>query len=231
MGTEIAELWRYPVKALVGERVATLDLDERGVVGDRRWAIHDEDGRIASGKSTRRFRRRDEALTLAGRTGDSGVEVLDPLRSPGGPVRRAGDPSTDVWLSERLGVAVRLREEGEVPHLDAGPVHLVGTATLAWAAEHWGGSPDARRLRPNLVVATDEPFVEDTWDRLDVGTAVLGVEGPTERCRMLDLVEGRPALHPWLRGAARERDACLGVYASVLDRGRLAQGDAVTVRA
>lgn len=39
---EVGELWRYPVKSMMGERVERLELGERGAVGDRAWATRDE---------------------------------------------------------------------------------------------------------------------------------------------------------------------------------------------
>jgi uncharacterized protein len=38
----IEEIWRYPVKSMMGERVASVDIDPLGVVGDRIWAARDE---------------------------------------------------------------------------------------------------------------------------------------------------------------------------------------------
>jgi uncharacterized protein YcbX len=52
----LAELWRYPIKSLAGERLSTVNVNPRGVEGDRLWALVDPEGGIASGKTTRRFR-------------------------------------------------------------------------------------------------------------------------------------------------------------------------------
>ena len=38
----VLELWRYPVKSMAGERIASTSIGERGVHGDRLWAIRDE---------------------------------------------------------------------------------------------------------------------------------------------------------------------------------------------
>ena len=47
----IAELWRYPVKSMLGERVPELSVTSRGAVGDRAWALRDlVSGRVASAK-------------------------------------------------------------------------------------------------------------------------------------------------------------------------------------
>jgi uncharacterized protein len=38
---QVAELWRYPVKSLGGERVEQAGVGARGVLGDRLWAVRD----------------------------------------------------------------------------------------------------------------------------------------------------------------------------------------------
>jgi uncharacterized protein len=38
---QVAELWRFPVKSLGGERVEHTEISPRGVLGDRLWAIRD----------------------------------------------------------------------------------------------------------------------------------------------------------------------------------------------
>ena len=62
-----------------------------------------------------------------------------------------------------MGDPVRVLAEGATPHQDDGQVSLVGTASLDWCREHLGVDADRRRIRPNLVVDTSEPFVEETW--------------------------------------------------------------------
>ena len=57
-GPVVAQAWRYPVKSLGGEQVAVCWADERGLAGDRVWAVQDRDGKLGSGKNSRRFRRR-----------------------------------------------------------------------------------------------------------------------------------------------------------------------------
>ncbi|MEE8311028.1 MAG: MOSC domain-containing protein [Candidatus Binatia bacterium] len=38
----VAEIWRHPVKSMMGERVAVAELTSVGIVGDRAWAVRDE---------------------------------------------------------------------------------------------------------------------------------------------------------------------------------------------
>jgi uncharacterized protein len=47
----IAELWRFPVKSLLGEQLDVVDVAEGGIVGDRAFALIDtETGKVASAK-------------------------------------------------------------------------------------------------------------------------------------------------------------------------------------
>ena len=36
------QIWKYPVKSMLGSRVDTAELAEEGIVGDRIWALRDE---------------------------------------------------------------------------------------------------------------------------------------------------------------------------------------------
>jgi uncharacterized protein len=38
----VESVWRYPAKSMMGDRFWSLPVDERGVVGDRGWAVRDE---------------------------------------------------------------------------------------------------------------------------------------------------------------------------------------------
>ncbi|MBP7777908.1 MAG: MOSC domain-containing protein [Acidobacteria bacterium] len=52
----IAGLWRFPVKSMAGERLEHADLSERGLLGDRAYALVDAaTGKVASAKSVRLF--------------------------------------------------------------------------------------------------------------------------------------------------------------------------------
>ncbi len=224
---------RYPVKSMGGEDLAVAAMDDRGLVGDRWWAVVDAEDRLASGKTTRRFRRRDAVFDFAARTVGDTVRVVGPDAASGSAGDWVvGDPDLDAALSAAMAAEVAVRAEADVAHQDAGPVSLVGSATLAWAADRLGGDDGRHRIRVNLVVATDEPFEEEGWvDRVvGVGEVGLAIMEPIERCRMVDLAQdgvARPA--EWLRGLAAERpEPVLGVYARVATTGTLHPGDPVT---
>ena len=52
----VAELWRFPVKSMQGERLREVEVTTRGVVGDRAYALIDaETGKVVSAKSVKLF--------------------------------------------------------------------------------------------------------------------------------------------------------------------------------
>jgi uncharacterized protein YcbX len=113
-----------------------------------------------------------------------------------------------------------------------GSVSLIGTATLDWCADRWGVNADARRLRPNIVVATSVPFVEESWvgKRLGIAGVRLDVVERVPRCRMIDIdQDGATASGRWLKWLAAERDMRLAVYADVRIPGCISLGDKVEV--
>jgi uncharacterized protein YcbX len=226
MPYRVTSLRRYPVKSMGGESLDAVDLDRRGIVGDRWFAVQDEQGRFASGKATQRFRRRDAVFDYrAVTTSERGVEV----RSAGGSWR-VGDPALDAELSSAMGSPVRVTPEADVPHQDAGSVSLVGTASLAWCAARFGVDADPRRLRVNMVFESDEPFIEDSWvgQSVRIGATVLTVARRVERCRTIDVAQdGAEAQQRWLEPLGAHRDLRVAIYADVTAPGRIGVGDAV----
>lgn len=218
----------FPVKSMLGEERERLVLDGRGVAGDRLWALRYEDGKLGSGKNSRRFRRTPGMLEYA-----AVYEGGDPVvTAPDGETLRPGDPR----IGELFGAGVELAREGEVSHQDAGAVSLVGTASLRALGELLGDVDpvDVRRLRKNIVVETDEPWIEENWVGREIafdGGPRLRVVERIERCVMTTQAQrGLPADNRILKTLTASRGMCVGVYADVVTPGTLALGAEVTVR-
>jgi uncharacterized protein len=227
----VVEVRRYPVKSMLGERLDAVAVDRRGLAGDRRWAVRDPDGRLGSGKSSRRFVRMDGLLRFSARD-DGGVPVLT---FPDGSTVRGDDPAVGARLAGALGRdRVELAREADVPHFDSAALHLCTTASLDHLARLQPGSRvDRRRFRPNLVVDVGgrAGFVEDGWvgRRLAVGPDLeLEVTERTERCVMVTMAQEDLGDDPrLLRAVADHNGLCLGVNAEVARPGRVAVGDEV----
>jgi uncharacterized protein YcbX len=120
---------------------------------------------------------------------------------------------------------------------DAASVHLLTTATLERLRELYPrGRFEVRRFRPNIVVAMADGasgFVENDWvgHTVAIGDEVrLSVTGPCPRCVMTTLTQGDLPRDPGiLRTAAQGNHVNVGVYASVLQGGKVRRGDSITV--
>ena len=52
----VVSLWRYPVKSMMGEELNAGDITQRGLLGDRAYAlVDDSDGKVASAKNPRKW--------------------------------------------------------------------------------------------------------------------------------------------------------------------------------
>jgi len=227
----VAALWRYPVKSMLGERCPSLALTARGVHGDRLYAIRDADGKFGSGKSTRRFRRIDGLFAFHA-IYDGDVPVIT---FPDGRHLRGDDAGVHGALSAALGQPVTLAHEAAISHMDAGPVHLLTSASLAWLRGLLPAARlDARRFRPNVLVDLPgaNPLEREWLGRtVTVGAEVrLAIRDMTERCVMVSLAQSElpddPAI---LRTIAQDAGMEFGVYADVVAPGRISVGDPVTV--
>jgi uncharacterized protein len=118
---------------------------------------------------------------------------------------------------------------------DAAVVHVLTTATVdRLRALYPQGRFEIRRFRPNMVIETANGgagFVENTWvgRTLAIGDDVrLSITGPCSRCVMTTLAQGDlPRDVGVLRTAAQHNHAHVGVYASVVQGGKVRRGDAV----
>jgi uncharacterized protein len=101
----VAELWRYPVKSMLGEQRLRLPVTESGIVGDRAWALRDpKTGRIASAKKHPRlldFQATYELEPTLDAPGRIRVEA------PDGRIFSPDDDGASSAVSEILGHEVR----------------------------------------------------------------------------------------------------------------------------
>src|SRR5205823_13559261 len=52
----VVSLWRYPVKSMMGEELNAAEVTERGLLGDRAYALVDSsDGKAATAKNPRKW--------------------------------------------------------------------------------------------------------------------------------------------------------------------------------
>lgn len=110
----IAALWRYPVKSMMGEELNASDLTERGLLGDRAFALVDpETGKVVSAKNPRKWPRMFDFRAAYAEPPRFG-EDLPPMRItfPEGTTRASDDKQLEAALSSALGRTVTFKAAG-----------------------------------------------------------------------------------------------------------------------
>ncbi|HYK26918.1 MAG TPA: MOSC N-terminal beta barrel domain-containing protein [Streptosporangiaceae bacterium] len=237
MGTAVVEqLWRYPVKSIGGERIESTWADSLGVRGDRVWAVQRANGKLGSGKDSTRFARVPGLLSVTARYVDLAMPPV--LTGTDGSEHAVADGSADKFLQHMTGMQdLQIRRDTGILHFDEVPFSLVGTATLDWLAAEVPGVPiEARRLRPNLVVQTSEPFAEEQWLHrpIKIGSGPDAAEAVFDRifsrCVMVGMAQpGLTESSKVLKRIGKRTDhpVCLAIGGQITRDGTAAVGDKI----
>jgi uncharacterized protein YcbX len=106
----IAAIWRYPVKSMRGEELDEAEITERGLFGDRSYALIDvETGKVVSAKNPRKWGNLFEfQSSLFESTSQRDSIPAARITLPDGTTTRTDDPGIEGRLSALVGRAVRL---------------------------------------------------------------------------------------------------------------------------
>ena len=108
----VAALWRFPVKSMLGEQLQEVLVTERGVLGDRAYALIDQDtGKVVSAKSVKLYPdlfKCSAAFVESPRLGESMPAVQISL--PDGTQVRSDATDVDAVLSAFFNRNVRLAQ-------------------------------------------------------------------------------------------------------------------------
>jgi uncharacterized protein YcbX len=206
----VAELWRYPVKSLAGEKLNVVEISGDGIPGDRVVQVYDAEGRIVTARTASRL------LGLKA--------TMDPMGEPlvnGCPWRA---PEIAAAIEAAAGVGARLVRNDGPDRFDVLPL-LVATDGAVNAL-----GLDRRRFRPNILVAGVNGLAEREWPgrRAGIGEAIIGFKKLRGRCVMTtydpDTLEHDPTV---LRRIVQEMGGRLALDSYVVRGGRIALGDPV----
>jgi uncharacterized protein YcbX len=254
----VLAIWRYPVKAMLGEALEEVEIGRGGCAGDRRWAVFDvaTGARIANKKGLTDPRLRACRAELDEAADDHGL-AGPPLRVtlPGGEVVAGEEiaPALSELLERRVRLAISdAPAEGRFTatgaYHDLAPVHLLPTSTLARLRRLAPGCDwDPRRFRPNLVLDDGGERVANRFAEDDLlGGRLRGASGldltvglPTPRCvvptRALDGLPADPRIlralvaHHRIDLGPFGRQGCAGSYAEVAAGARVRVGELLSV--
>lgn len=227
----VRELRRYPVKSMAAEPLSSASVSWHGVEGDRRWAFI-RPGMERSGFPWLTIREVPELWRYQ-------PQLLNPqepdrstitVKTPDGDELDIADPA----LAQRLGDGVRLiRQSGGI--FDTFPLSLLSIQSVEGLSEDVGESLTPLRFRPNIVIDASDGggFPEDKWvdATLRIGSMRCRVTVRDPRCVMVNVDPEGLAQNPAvLRAIAKKRDACFGVYGSVIEPGEVRIGDEVSIQ-
>lgn len=189
----VAQLWRYPVKSMLGSTVDQVELDELGIVGDRTWATRDlERGGIRGAKKI------GPLMQLAARDlADGQVEVT----LPDGSTVSTLDADVDARVSGALDHSVRLERlhpADDVDHYRRGPAE--GDDPLAEFREIMGRESDEPlpdfSVFPPVIAEFESPpgTYYDAWPLLVMTTAALDALAAALPDSIVDIRRFRPSI-------------------------------------
>jgi uncharacterized protein YcbX len=209
----VAEIWRYPVKSLKGERLTETEITNLGIPGDRQIAvIRTLNGRFLTSRT------RPKLLGLQGSIGPDGVPTING--------NRWDSAEALALVQEAAGEPVSLEQ---IPAPQAFDILPLLVATYG-AVQHM--NIDHRRLRPNIYLADVPELEERGWPRhiLAIGDVRIHMEKLRERCVMTtfdpDTLKQDPSV---LQRIIFELDGSMALDSSIITPGKIHVGDAAEV--
>lgn len=162
----VVSLWRYPVKSMMGEELNASEVTERGLLGDRAYALVDPtNGKVASAKNPRKWGRLFE-FRAAYVSPPRAAERIPPVRItlPDGIIVTTEEGGLNELLSRVIGREATLEKAGvDSPSLE----------------EYW---PDIEGLAHRETV-TDEAMPSGTF--FDLGVVHVLTTATLDRLREL----------------------------------------------
>lgn len=207
----ISELWIYPIKGLAGVSVQSAAISSRGLVGDRRFMLVDEQSRFITQRTHPELTQFQVAVE-DGKVAISHSECgsirfsLTPQSGPAVPVVVWQDEVSAVvassevndFFSTALKQPVRLvgmpesstrqidlsfSDPGQwVSFADGYPILVLGTASIEELNSRLDQPVPLNRFRANVLVSGAQPWEEDSWTCLSFENTHLDLVKPCARC-------------------------------------------------
>ena len=206
----LAELWRYPVKSMAGERLQRAWVSKAGIEGDRIVQVRDSTERVLTARQYPRL------LGLSATLDADGEARVD-----GRPWEAAETAST---VRAATGVDARLVRDESLERFDVLPLLVATDGAIAALGV------DGRRLRPNLVIGDVPGLAERTWEgrTLRIGDVHIRLDSLRGRCVMTTFDPDTQVQDPSvLRRIARQFGGRMALNAAVLTEGWLTVGAGV----
>ncbi len=252
----IESIWRYPVKGMRGEEIPHVYAGFAGLMGDRVYGVIAADGDPAFPWHTGRDQEEFVIYKASYKSGEDlllpkdldAFEGLAPGINPVYPdsaafkvdVQTPEGATYDIesrdfldHLESATGRSLRVHATQKGQH-DCRPLSIFSLSAAAKLGEEIGMTVDKRRFRANFYVEwdnQDDPYYEFSLvgKTLKIGDKLeVAVIERDPRCKMItldpDTAEESPKL---LQHVSRKHGGDAGVFAAVLQEGRVKKGDPI----
>ena len=205
----------YPIKGMQAVSMESVRVLERGFEHDRRYMLVDHKGTFISQRTHPELvffqpQIMDDELIV--RHNDESINI--PLNSTlentiettifDNPVSATEvSLSANKWFSSKLGQDVRLVKmtknnirhkqlikgpaQVEVSFADGYPYLILGTESLNHLNSKLDDPISINRFRPNIVVETKVPHIEDSWEKIKIGNAGFLIVKSCGRCPVVTI--------------------------------------------
>lgn len=208
----IAEIWRYPVKSMGGEKLERAWVGALGIAGDRIVQVVNERGRVVTSRTHPRLLGHHATLDA------SGEPRIDNLRWT--------EPAVLAQVVDIVGPGARLIRDESAERFDVLPL-LVASDGAIQAFGH-----DGRRLRPNIVVGGVEGLAEREWPGKDlrIGKVLIQIQDLRMRCVMTTFdPDTQQQDRDVLKEIVRKFGGKLALNCCVIEGGEIRVGDEVQI--
>jgi uncharacterized protein YcbX len=126
----VKDLFRYPIKSMLGERLDRVEIGDRGVIGDRAWALREQaSGRVVSAK---KFAQMLDCRASYGTPLAEGESTPIMIELPDGRMLHAADADASAQLSGVLGRGVLIERAQACQRTRAGidPATIFGDVPI-----------------------------------------------------------------------------------------------------
>jgi len=222
----LSQIIIYPVKSLGGFSVDAWEVNEKGLLYDRKWMLVDEQEQFLSQRRLPKMALiktaiREDKLILSTANKEDLILELNPDATEIISTTIWDDVcdgqcvsvDADQWLSEILEMKCRLVYQAEktvravdpdyanskdkVNFSDGFPFLLLSQASLEHLKLATGLELSILRFRPNLVIAQCDAYAEDLWREIKIGEIDFRLPKPCSRCSV-------PAINPVTAETAKE---------------------------
>lgn len=252
----------YPVKSVGGISLSSSWVEKQGLCFDRRFMVALSDGAMVTARKYPNMVKVSSSLLPTGIIFT--YPGMAPLKLEYTSFKLQQTPATvwkdnfaaytttdeaDDWFSQVLDQRVELLFTGEqsnrvreklghnVSFADGYPLLIISQGSLDELNRRSSETHSMEQFRTNLVVGSDEPFIEDSWKRIKIGEVEFEAVKPCERCILttVDVEKGKfreskEPLNTFSRFRANERGGVFfGQNLVAKNEGMIRTGDEIEV--